>query len=97
MKIIEEKAKTGIAKEHHAKVGGTVAHDVVDLLDLLKKSIAKSGRAANDQRPGLKKARPAHADASETGTSRTTSSGSKDERAPRQGRARRKTKRGRAA
>jgi DNA end-binding protein Ku len=59
MKIIEEKAKTGEAKEHHARTTGTVAHDdVVDLLDILKKSVAKSGRAANDSRPGPKKARP---------------------------------------
>lgn len=56
MKIIEEKAKTGVATEHHARVPGTVAHDVVDLLDLLKKSLARTGRAVNDQRPGLKKA-----------------------------------------
>jgi DNA end-binding protein Ku len=56
MKIIEEKAKTGEVKEHHARPTGTVAHDVVDLLDLLKKSVAKSARAANDQREGAKKA-----------------------------------------
>lgn len=56
MKIIEEKAKTGAVKEHHAKVEGMVATDVVDLLDLLKKSIAKAPRAANDQRPALAKA-----------------------------------------
>jgi len=59
MKIIEEKAKTGEVKEHHARTTGTVAHDdVVDLLDLLKKSVARSDRAANDSRPGPKKARP---------------------------------------
>jgi DNA end-binding protein Ku len=60
MNIIEEKAKTGVTKEHHTKTTGTVAHDVVDLLDLLKKSVAQSGRAANDERaarPGPKKAR----------------------------------------
>jgi len=45
MKIIHEKAKNGEAKERHTKVTGTVAHDVVDLLDLLKKSV---GEAAND-------------------------------------------------
>jgi len=46
-------------------VGGTVATDVVDLLELLKKSVTKSGGAANEQgttpaharRPGVKKAR----------------------------------------
>jgi DNA end-binding protein Ku len=59
MKIIEEKAKTGETKEHHTRTTGTVAHDdVVDLLDLLKKSVAKSGKAANDAKPGPKKARP---------------------------------------
>ncbi len=57
MKIIEEKAKTGSVTEHHVEKAGTVANDVVDLLDLLKKSVAKSGRAANDQGPGPKKAR----------------------------------------
>jgi DNA end-binding protein Ku len=56
MRIIEEKAKTGAVTEHHAKVEGTVATDVVDLLDLLKKSVSKASRAANDQRPGLGKA-----------------------------------------
>jgi DNA end-binding protein Ku len=57
MTIIEEKAKTGETTEHHATTKGTIAHDdTVDLLALLKKSIAKSGRAANDSRPGPKKA-----------------------------------------
>lgn len=56
MKIIEEKAKTGEVKEHHAEVKGTAATDVVDLLDLLKKSVAKASRANDDQRPGLAKA-----------------------------------------
>jgi DNA end-binding protein Ku len=65
MKIIDEKAKTGATTEHHAETKGVVAHDVVDLLDLLKKSVAKTERgerAANDARPGLKKAvpRPRH-------------------------------------
>jgi DNA end-binding protein Ku len=45
MKIIDEKAKTGIVTEHHTKMEGTVANDVVDLLDLLKKSV---GGSAND-------------------------------------------------
>jgi DNA end-binding protein Ku len=59
MKIIQEKAKTGETKEHHTRTTGTVAHDdVVDLLDLLKKSVAKSGKAANDSRPSIKKAAP---------------------------------------
>jgi len=47
MKIIREKAKTGVVKEHHAVKEGTVANDVVDLLDLLKKSVGP--------RPGVKK------------------------------------------
>lgn len=64
MKMIQEKAKTGVAKAHHAEVRGTVASDVVDLLELLKKSVSAKGGAANEQertrtkRPGLKKARP---------------------------------------
>jgi DNA end-binding protein Ku len=62
MKIIEEKAKTGATTEHHAKTKGVVAHDVVDLLELLKKSVAASGSHANSNsrgaRPGLKKAAP---------------------------------------
>lgn len=56
MKIIEEKAKNGEAKERHAEVTGTVANDVVDLLDLLKKSVAKGG-AANDAKPRTAKTR----------------------------------------
>jgi len=53
MKIIDEKAKNGVATEHHTRTTGVVAHDdVVDLLDILKKSVAKrgsgTGRAAND-------------------------------------------------
>jgi DNA end-binding protein Ku len=50
MKMIEEKAKTGTATPKHARVKGEVASDVVDLLDLLKKSVAKKGGAANDSR-----------------------------------------------
>jgi DNA end-binding protein Ku len=63
MKMIEEKAKTGVAKERHTRVRGTVANDVVDLLELLKKSVKKGG-AANEteapkaKKPGVKKARP---------------------------------------
>ncbi|HEY8076498.1 MAG TPA: Ku protein [Labilithrix sp.] len=49
--IIEEKAKKGKTTAHHAKVSGAVATDVVDLLDLLKKSVAHKG-------PGPKKAHP---------------------------------------
>jgi len=51
LKLIEEKAKTGKVEAHHDEVPGEVAHDVVDLLDLLRKSVA-----ANDSRPGPKKA-----------------------------------------
>jgi DNA end-binding protein Ku len=54
MAMIEEKAKTGEVTEHHARLGGHVANDVVDLLDLLKKSVAKSGGAKG----GVKKAKP---------------------------------------
>lgn len=49
MAIIEEKAKNGEAKERHTETRGEVAHDVVDLLDLLERSVAKGG-AANDAR-----------------------------------------------
>lgn len=53
-KIIREKAKTGAVTAHHAKTGGTVAaSDVVDLLDLLKRSIG----AANDAKPRPSKAK----------------------------------------
>jgi len=52
MKIIEEKAETGATTEHHTVVKGTVANDVVDLLDLLKKSVNKPAKKP------LKKARP---------------------------------------
>lgn len=51
MAMIEEKAKTGTAKKRHTEVTGKVATDVVDLLDLLKKSVAEQGRggkSAND-------------------------------------------------
>lgn len=59
MKLIQEKAKTGVARERHTRVTGTVANDVVDLLDLLKKSVQKSGGPANEhKKPGVKKARP---------------------------------------
>lgn len=57
MKIIREKAKTGEVTEHHAKDEGTVATDVVDLLELLKASVSK-GKAANAHRtPRKTKAR----------------------------------------
>lgn len=58
MTIVEEKAKTGAVKEHHVRSEGTVAHDVVDLLELLKKSIEKSGRAANDAQAAPKRRAP---------------------------------------
>jgi DNA end-binding protein Ku len=59
MKMIQEKAKTGVAKARHVEETGTVANDVVDLLDLLKRSV--SGGAANTHKasaskPGVKKA-----------------------------------------
>lgn len=59
MKMINEKAKTGVAKARHVESTGTVANDVVDLLDLLKRSVSGGG-AANDKahgkKPGVKKA-----------------------------------------
>jgi DNA end-binding protein Ku len=63
MKMIEEKAKTGTFKPKIGKERGQVANDVVDLLDLLKKSVASKGAHANDapraqrtKKPGPKKA-----------------------------------------
>ncbi|MBS2015869.1 MAG: Ku protein [Deltaproteobacteria bacterium] len=61
MKMIEEKAKTGSIKASAGKKEkGEVATDVVDLLELLKKSVATKGGHANDvRRPrakGVKKA-----------------------------------------
>lgn len=69
MKMIEEKAKTGTFKPKAGKERGAVASDVVDLLELLAKSVASTGgRAhANDahaargktaapRKPGPKKA-----------------------------------------
>jgi DNA end-binding protein Ku len=55
MKIIREKAKTGTIKEHNTKARGEVATDVVDLLELLKKSVAEKGH-----KPGPKKASHRH-------------------------------------
>lgn len=57
MKIIREKAKHGVVKEHNAKPTGTVASDVVDLLDLLKQSVA--GKPANDATAKRKTAKTA--------------------------------------
>lgn len=50
MAMIEEKARTGTAKKKHTAVPGKVATDVVDLLALLKKSVAgaSKGASAND-------------------------------------------------
>lgn len=61
MKMIEEKAKTGTVKGKAPKLRGEVANDVVDLLDLLKKSVAEKG-VKGTKKPGPKKAarRPAH-------------------------------------
>jgi DNA end-binding protein Ku len=59
MKMIEEKAKTGTFKGKAPKEHGEVANDVVDLLALLKKSVADKGKGghANDAKP--RKARKA--------------------------------------
>jgi DNA end-binding protein Ku len=67
MKLIEEKARTGEATAHHTETAGTVAHDdVVDLLELLKKSVERSSRAVNDERPSPK--RPARRGKRRAGT-----------------------------
>jgi DNA end-binding protein Ku len=59
MKMIEEKARTGTVTAKGAKPSGEVAADVVDLLDLLKKSVAQKGTPAhaNDshRKPSAKK------------------------------------------
>jgi len=55
MTLIEEKAKTGEVTEHHAKLKGTVANDVVDLLDLLKKSVEGSGGVKKTTKPRRRK------------------------------------------
>lgn len=70
MKLIAEKAKTGATKEHNARPRGTVANDVVDLLDLLKQSVGAGGTAANDARP-----RPKRAHASRTKKTARTRAG----------------------
>ena len=69
MKMIEEKAKTGSFTPKASKDRGEVANDVVDLLDLLKRSVAGNGGTnnhANDahaktaahKKPGTKKTAP---------------------------------------
>lgn len=56
MKMIEEKAKTGLVKGKTTKSLGTVANDVVDLLELLEKSVAsKEKRHANDSHAATRK------------------------------------------
>jgi DNA end-binding protein Ku len=62
-KIIDEKARKGEARERHAKVEGTVADDVVDLLDLLKRSVG-AGAANDARRPRRRRAKPARAKSS---------------------------------
>ena len=47
MNMIEEKAKTGTFKPRVGKERGEVANDVVDLLELLKKSVASKGSHAH--------------------------------------------------
>jgi DNA end-binding protein Ku len=60
MKMIQEKAKTGTAKPRHTETSGTVANDVVDLLDLLKRSVSGGGAANTHKasKPGVKKTSP---------------------------------------
>lgn len=56
MKMIEEKAKTGTFKGKAPKMKGEVANDVVDLLDLLKRSVAdKGGKAHANDSDGAKR------------------------------------------
>jgi DNA end-binding protein Ku len=61
MKMIEEKARTGTVKAKLGATKGETASDVVDLLELLKKSVAQKGGPvhANDskKKPGPKKTR----------------------------------------
>lgn len=57
LELIEEKARTGTTRAHHTRTTGAVATDVVDLLDLLKKSVAaqgKGGEAATNDAAGAK-------------------------------------------
>jgi DNA end-binding protein Ku len=54
MKMIEEKARTGTVKAKGDKSRGEVAADVVDLLDLLKKSVAQKGAHANDSHAAVR-------------------------------------------
>lgn len=62
LELIEEKAKTGTTRAHHAVKPGAVATDVVDLLELLRKSVAVRGKpggaAANDAANGSKAGPP---------------------------------------
>ena len=55
MKIIREKAKHGVVKEHNTESKGIVASDTVDLLELLKRSVGQRG-SANDANPSRKTA-----------------------------------------
>lgn len=61
MKMIEEKARTGTVKTKLDKTRGDAATDVVDLLDLLKRSVAQTSDTAhaNDshRKPAPKRAR----------------------------------------
>ena len=58
LKMIAEKAKTGSIKSRDGKPKPEIATDVVDLLDLLKQSVAKNGgKVANDAKHPAKKTR----------------------------------------
>jgi DNA end-binding protein Ku len=59
IKLIEEKAKTGKIKPRHEEVPGEVANDVVDLLALLKKSVAANDEGPKKAAPRKKKRRAA--------------------------------------
>ncbi|CAN5717645.1 Ku protein [soil metagenome] len=61
MKMIDEKVKTGTVKGKVTKERGEVANDVVDLLDLLKKSVAEKGKGAHANDAQAKRPRKAPA------------------------------------
>lgn len=60
MAIIEEKAKTGTTKKHDDEIPGKVASDVVDLLDLLKRSVETRGAPAPEKAAAKRRPRKPH-------------------------------------
>ena len=59
MKMIDEKVKTGTVKGKVTKEGGEVVNDVVDLLELLKRSVAERGEGSHANDAHAKKPRTA--------------------------------------